>query len=92
MNKYLQSRNTEIRHFDGSEENMKQETGLYTYVQRQMKHMSHLSSGDPENRLQTYCLPFIYKKVSLAVSKPTTLLKSAHHTLEFWTISETVTL
>jgi len=24
--------------------------------------MTHLSSGDPENRLQTDCLPFIYTK------------------------------
>jgi len=72
---------------------MKPETGLYTYLQRQMRHiMSHLSSGDPENNLQTDCLPFIYTKVSLAVSKPTTLLKSARHTLEFWIISLTVTL
>ena len=72
---------------------MKRKTGFYTYLQLQMTHiMSNLRCGDPENRLKTDFLTFIYIKVSLAVSKPTTLLKSAHHTLEFWTISETVTL
>jgi hypothetical protein len=72
---------------------MKPETGLCTYLQRQMKNiMTPLSSGDPESRLETDCLPFIYMKVILSVSKPTTLLKSAHHTLEFWTVSENVTL